>query len=292
MQTIKIIGAANDFGASKYGARLAPKTLRDLGLCEQLVALGYTVSDYGDVLPQISTETQPRLKNWQTVADFNKRLHHAVNDSFDKKQFPLVLGGDHSISAGTVSAAAKHHEGLGVIWVDAHGDWNNQLSTPSGNMHGMSYSAVCGGGPDCMARFDDDFVAVDARRCVLIGGRDIDRDELPRMLKNKVTIFTSDEVNRVGIEKIAKQALDIATSDGNYYLSFDVDVMSPEYAPGTGTTAPKGLTDTQAIELAELLSCPQMVGLDLVEINPTLDVCNKTSTTAIKIILNALKNIC
>lgn len=288
---IRLIGASNDFGASKYGARLAPDALRKQNLVTLLNQNDIAVDDIGNVTANGGGESQPKLKNWQSVSDFNKRLHRQVLQCLDNKEFPLVIGGDHSISAGTVSAAAKRYEKLGVIWVDAHGDWNNQQSTPSGNMHGMSYSALCGAGPDCMTKFDNEFVAIDPKRCVLVGARDIDKDELPRMIKHVVTVITAEEVHRFGVEKTAEKALDIAAASGNFYLSFDIDAVSPEHAPGTGTIAPNGLSVEQAFRLSELLGKQCPVGMDMVEVNPTLDVADKTSALAVQIIVQVLKNV-
>ena len=180
-RVLDITGVQMDLGASKRGVSMGPMAIRYGGLCEGLMRLGFQVNDLGDIVPKPTGATRDTLRNYEQVIDVNRRLHQQVLSSLAAGHFPVVLGGDHSIAAGSISAVARHYGKIGVIWIDAHGDWNNEESSLTGNMHGMPFSAVCGFGPDCMAVFEADPVVVDPRRCVQIGGRDLDEQEKVRM---------------------------------------------------------------------------------------------------------------
>ena len=173
MKELDLIGVQMDLGASKRGVAMGPMAIRYGGLREGLEALGFAVHDRGDIVPPEEGESRPNLRYYDQVVEVNGRLYRAVRDSLERGHFPVCLGGDHSIAAGSIAAAAEHYAekgGIGVIWIDAHGDWNNEHSTHTGNMHGMPFSAVCGHGPDGMASFGERPVWVDPRHCVQIGG--------------------------------------------------------------------------------------------------------------------------
>ena len=204
-----------------------------------------------------------------------------------------MLGGDHSIAAGSVSAVAKHFEKegpIGVIWIDAHGDWNDDKSTESGNMHGMPYSAVCGHGPSSMVDFGEKPCYVKTAHAVQVAGHDFDKKEAKRMKQAGMNVFPIYDIDRHGIHDVMEEAIKIA-SEGTVgiHLSFDVDAITPEYAPGTGTPVPNGITAREAFLAVEMLAdSGKLISMDLVEVNPILDERNKTGILASELIQSAL----
>ncbi len=291
-RTLEIIGVQMDMGASRRGVSMGPQAIRLGGLQEGLERLGYTVEDRGDILPPPPGASFPNLRNRDQVVEGSRRLFSAVGESLAAGHFPIVLGGDHSIAAGSVSAAARHFapRPLGLIWIDAHGDWNSDETTLTGNMHGMSFSAVCGYGPRCMVDFGGEPVFVPVEKCVQIGGRDIDPRERRRMKEAGVTVFSIHDIDRMGMDAVMRRALDIAGSGtAGIHLSFDVDAITPESAPGTGTVVHSGLTVREAFLALELLAESEtLVSMDMVEVNPILDVRNKTGILASELIQSAL----
>lgn len=291
-RNVDIIGVQMDFGASKRGVSMGPTAIRFGGLVEGLVKLGYNVNDKGDLTPLLNGKSLDTLKNYEQVVDIDRRLYFSVKESFENGCIPVILGGDHSVAAGSISAAAKHYgeEGsIGVIWIDAHGDWNNEDSTNSGNMHGMPFSAICGYGPNCLVDYGQDPVFVPAARCVQIGGRDIEPEERTRMKAAGITVFSIQDVDRLGMSEVINRAISIA-SDGTagIHLSFDVDAITPESAPGTGTTVHSGLTVREAFLAVETIAeSGKLISMDMVEVNPILDICNKTGILASEMILSA-----
>ena len=293
---LDIIGIQMDLGASKRGVAMGPMAIRYGGLLEGLEKLGYTVFDRGDIVPLPQGQSLPNLRSYEQVVDVDRRLYGQVKESLERGHFPVVLGGDHSIAAGRIAAASKHYEGrggIGVIWIDAHGDWNDQHSTPSGNMHGMPFSAVCGHGPDCMVDFGQGPAFVDVRHCVQIGGRDIDDEERVRMKNAGVTVFPINVIDKYGMDEVMRRALKVAgEGTAGIHLSFDVDAITPEAAPGTGTVVHSGLTVREAFLAVETLAeSGKLVSLDMVEVNPILDERNKTGILASELIQSALGKV-
>ena len=288
---IDLIGAKLDQGASKRGVCIGPEAIRFAGVCRGIEALGYELNDKGNLVQLDTGRTSEKLRNYDQVIDMNRRLYESTKQSLEEGAFPVMLGGDHSAAAGTVSAVSKAHNGnIGIIWVDAHGDWNNEESTESGNMHGMPFSALCGWGPDCMVDFGQGPAFVDPKHCVQISGRDIDMEERKRMKAAGVNVFSIDVIDRLGMEEVVRRAIAIA-SDGTegFHVSFDIDSLSPEYAPGTGTVVHDGLTAREAFLCMEMFAeCDNLLGLDMVEVNPILDEKNRTATMASELILSCL----
>ncbi len=290
---IDIVGVQLDAGASKRGVSMGPMAIRYGGLLEGIEALGYTVKDKGDIVQLPRGATKDKLKNYEQVMDANRRLYASVMETLQAGAFPVVLGGDHSIAAGSVSATAKHYGKIGLIWIDAHGDWNNEDSTVTGNMHGMPFSAVCGYGPECMVSYGQKPVFVDIKNCVQIGGRDIDCAERIRMKEAGVTVFPINVIDKYGMEEVMTMAMEIAgKGTQGIHLSFDVDAITPEAAPGTGTIVHSGLTVREAFLAVELLAESQkLVAVDMVEVNPILDEKNKTGKLASELVLSCLGKV-
>ena len=288
---IDLIGAKLDQGASKRGVCIGPEAIRFAGICAGIEKLGYELNDKGNLVQLDTGRTSERLRNYDQVIDMNRRLYENTKRSLEEGAFPIMLGGDHSAAAGTASAVAKYHNGnIGIIWVDAHGDWNNDESSETGNMHGMPFSALCGGGPDCMVDFGQGPAFVDPKKCVQIAGRDIDMEERKRMKAAGVNVFSIDVVDRLGMEEVVRRAIEIAGSGTEgFHVSFDIDSVSPEYAPGTGTIVHDGLTAREAFLCMEMFAeCGKMLSLDMVEVNPILDEVNRTATLASELVLSAL----
>ena len=290
---ISIIGVQMDFGQSRRGVNMGPSAIRYAGLAEGLESLGFEVSDRGDILPLQKGKSMDSMRNYEQVIEGNARLYHEVYASLEEGSFPIILGGDHSIAAGSVSAVSKFYQdkgGIGLIWIDAHGDWNNEKTSPSGNMHGMPFSAVCGFGPAAMVDYGQIPAPVDVRKCVQIGGRDIDPMEKKRMKEAGVTVFPMSTIDKIGMSSVIEQAIAIA-SDGTagIHLSFDIDAVTPEAAPGTGTVVHSGLTAREAYLAVEVLAeSEKLLSMDMVEVNPILDERNKTAILASELIQSAL----
>lgn len=295
-RNLEIVGVQTDFGASKRGVGMGPLAIRYGGLMEGLRDMGYTVTDRGDILPMTGGRTKDNMRNYEQVVDVNRRLYNVVYDSLRQEHFPIILGGDHSIAAGSISAVAKFYQKkgpIGVIWIDAHGDWNNEDSSPTGNMHGMPFSAVCGFGPDCMVDFGQDPVYISVRNCVQIGGRDLDSQERLRMRAAGVTVLPINAIDKWGMAAVIKQAIDVASQGTvGIHLSFDVDAITPESAPGTGTIVHSGLTAREAFLAMETLAeSGRLLSMDMVEVNPILDERNKTGMLASELIQSAMGKV-
>ena len=190
LRKLDLIGVQSDWGASQRGASMGPAAIRFGGLVEGLERQGHHVRDRGDILAPRTGASREKLLHYEQVSEVNRRVYLSVTETLEEGRFPVILGGDHSIAAGSIAAVSKRHSGnIGVIWIDAHGDWNSEESTCTGNMHGMPFSAVCGYGPDCMVEFGQGAAPVNVAHCVQVGGRDIDDLERQRMAQAGVTVF-------------------------------------------------------------------------------------------------------
>ena len=271
---IDIIGVQIDFGASQKGVAMGPLAIRYAGVREDLRRMGYTVRDKGDIIPPPDGMSLRHMIRYEQVNATNKQLYDAVYETLSEDHFPLVLGGDHSIAAGSVSAVAKHYEPQAL----------------SGNMHGMPYSAVCGWGPASMVDFGQNPHYVPTAHCVQVGGHDFDEPEAARMKEAGMNVFPMGDIDRRGMFEVMKDAIRIA-GEGTVgiHLSFDVDAITPEYAPGTGTPVPNGITAREAFLAVEMLAdSGKLLSMDLVEVNPILDERNKTGQLASDLIQLAL----
>ena len=290
-RTVWVIGAQMDLGSFRKGVDMGPLAIRHAGLVHKIKDIGYTVIDRGDIVPLVATyEGNPRLRYEKEINDANIRLYREVNRCICSNAFPIVLGGDHSIAAGSIAGSLRNHKNIGVIWIDAHGDFNDESITPSGNMHGMPLSAVSGCGPDSMVSFEKR--RVDPKKIVIVGARALDPLEIIKLKEKGVTVISISEIHAMGILATIKKAIDIA-GDGTegIHLSFDMDALDPTQAPGVGTPVLNGLTQREAFIACEMLSgSGKLISLDVVETNPLLDKKNMTGILASELILACLGN--
>ena len=295
---VHLIGVPLDLGAGRRGVDMGPSAVRISGLGERLRHLGHRVVDHGDI-PTPGPETRgpgsERKRYITEIADVCGRLYAAVLDSLEHGALPLVLGGDHSLAAGSVAAAAdrarQHGRPLGVLWLDAHGDMNTPETSASGNVHGMSLAALVGSQPEELARIRGGAMpAVEPGRTVLVGVRSLDEMEKGLIRQSGVHVFTMQDIDRDGIANVADRALAILGRDGAaLHVSLDVDVCDPAIAPGVGTPVNGGLTYREAHLMMEVVAkTKRLTSLDLVEINPILDVRNRTAELGTELVLSAL----
>jgi arginase len=297
VRSVHIIGVSLDLGGNRRGVDMGPSAFRIAGLGERLTALGMTVIDEGDLvapIPETKAAGDPHKKYIREIAKVCERLYKSALAALDKGGVPLVLGGDHSLAAGSVAAAAMHlrekSQPLGLIWVDAHADMNNPGSTESGNVHGMPLAALLGTGPSELAHFAGTAPAVSARHTVLVGIRNLDEVEKQIVRQSKVHAFTMKEVDRLGVAEVMERAIAIASKGtGGFHVSYDLDACDPSVAPGVGTPVKGGLSYREAHVVMEMVAeSGKLTSLDLVEVNPTLDIKNTTAELGIELALSAL----
>ncbi len=290
---IDIIGVPIDLGADRRGVDMGPSAIRYAHLQQELEKLGYVVEDKGNVEAPIAETcaiTDPKLKYIDCIVPMLRRVTGAVATSVQNGHLPVVLGGDHSLSLGSIRGAAKHKK-IGVLWVDAHADFNSAETTPSGNIHGMPLAALCGLGDQRLVQLWDEVTpVVDPAKVAIIGARDLDQGEKRNLSQAGVMVFSMEQVDRLGLVASMEKALERISRDvDGIYLSFDMDVMDPRHAPGVGTPVAGGLTYREAHLICELIAeTGKLVGMDVVEVNSILDVQNQTALLAVEFILSAL----
>ena len=290
---IDIIGVPIDLGADRRGVDMGPSAIRYAHLHQKLKELGYSLEDKGNIevpIQEMCNITDPKLKYIDCIIPMARRVTGAVATSMQAGHFPLVLGGDHSLSAGSIRGAAKQKR-LGVIWVDAHADFNTHETTPSGNIHGMPLAALCGlGDSRLVCLWDETSPVVDPKRVAVIGARDLDPGEKRNLREAGVMIQSMEQVDRIGMVAAMEKAIDRISRDvEGIYLSFDMDALDPRHAPGVGTPVPGGLTYREAHLACEVVAeTGKLVGMDLVEVNPILDIQNQTAILAVEFIRSAL----
>ncbi len=291
---IDVIGVPIDLGADRRGVDMGPSAIRYAHLHKKLEELGYTLNDRGNIevpIQETCSITDPRLKYMDCIIPMARRLSGAVATSIQGGRFPLVLGGDHSLSVGSIRGAAKHKK-LGVIWVDAHADFNTAETTPSGNIHGMPLAALCGlGDPRLVCLWEEETAPVlDPRRVAVIGARDLDPGEKRNLREADVMVQSMEQIDRIGMVAALEKAIHRVSRDvDGIYLSLDMDALDPRHAPGVGTPVPGGLTYREAHLACEVVAeTGRLIGMDLVEVNPILDVQNQTAILAVEFIRSAL----
>lgn len=275
---------------------MGPSAVRIAGLAERLTALGCKVLDKGDIdapIPEIKAEGDPHKKYIREITKVCTKLHQRSLQSLEEGALPLVVGGDHSLGAGSVGAsadyAAARHGTIGLLWIDAHADMNTPTTTPSGNVHGMPLAALLGQEPLELARIGTTFPKVAPDKTVLIGIRNLDEAEKTKVRDAGVHVFTMKDLDRIGVAKVMEQALEIATRGTlGVHVSFDLDVCDPAIAPGVGTPVKGGLNYREAHMVMEMVAdTDRLLALDLVEINPILDSQNQTAVLGVELALSA-----
>jgi arginase len=292
---IDVIGVPVDLGADRRGVDMGPSAIRYSGLMQAIKKLNIRYRDLGNIsvpVPESNSDTlasKPRYT--KEIAEISKTLSRIVAESLTAGNMPLVLGGDHSIATGTLLGVQGVYKNIGVIWMDAHGDFNTEKTTPSGNFHGMSLAAAAGVGVFDVTRFKPkDVNYIDPRKIVIIGARSIDPEESVLLKNSGVTVFTIEDIDMYGLRNIMQRALDIVETDTEgFHLSFDMDVVTPTDAPGVGTPVKGGITYREAHLAAELLSLrPKLRSIEFVELNPILDHANMTGELAVSLICSVL----
>jgi arginase len=293
---VHIHGVPLDLGGGRRGVDMGPSALRIAGLGERLSAVGCAVVDKGNLdapIAETRAERDPQKKYVREIAKVCQKLYQQVYQSLEDRATPIVLGGDHSLAAGSVGATADFIAAgggeLGLLWVDAHGDMNTPASTSSGNVHGMPLAALLGPEPFELSRIGARSPKVRADKTVLIGIRNLDEAEKERILDARVHVFTMKDIDRDGIAKVMERALAIASSDtAGIHVSLDLDVCDPTIAPGVGTPVKGGLNYREAHMVMEMVAdSGRLLALDLVEINPILDLQNQTAILGTELALSA-----
>jgi len=290
---IDLIGVPMDYGAGRRGVDMGPSAIRYAGIKDAIQGLGHVVNDWGNVeVPvfEACESCDPKLRFLDVIVPVARRLADQVERFVKAGHFPVTLGGDHSMALGSISGAARQRR-LGLIWVDAHADFNTAETTPSGNIHGMPLAALAGlGDPRLVGLGQTSQPAVNPAHIAIIGARDLDTGERDNLRQAGVAVFSMDQIDRDGLFTVARKAIEIVSrgTDG-IYLSLDLDGVDPLYAPGVGTPVSGGLTYREAHLICEMLAeTGRLAGLDLVEVNPILDERNKTALMAVELAVSAL----
>ena len=298
MKAVHIIGVPLDLGGGRRGVDMGPSAFRIAGLPARLAALGIPVSDKGDIAVAVRETIHARHPDRRFIDEIARAcsdLYAASLASLQAGAVPIVLGGDHSIGAGSVSAAAafarqQHGQSIGLLWVDAHGDMNTPATSPSGNVHGMPLAALLGPDPEELSSIGGFCPTVRPEHTVLIGVRNLDAREKELVRASGVHVFTMKDIDRQGIATVVEQAVALASSGtAGVHLSFDMDVCDPTIAPGVGTPVKGGFDYREAHMVMEIVAdSGRLTSLDLVEVNPTLDIRNATAELGTELALSAL----
>ena len=288
---ISIIGAPTDVGAGARGASMGPEALRVAGIVQALQALGLDVVDRGNLHGPANPWQPPDdgYRHLPEVVAWNTSLHEAVYSELRQGRLPIVLGGDHCLGLGSISAVARHcrerHKKLRILWLDAHADFNTSLITPSGNIHGMPVALLCGHGPAELTGIGGTTPAINANMVREIGIRSVDAGEKRLVHEAGLEVFDMRYIDEMGMRHTMEQALMGLDDNTHLHVSFDVDFLDPEIAPGVGTTVPGGPTYREAQLCMEMIAdTGRLASLDVMELNPALDERNRTALLAVDLI--------
>ena len=290
-QEVAILGAPLDLGSTRRGVDMGPSAIRYSGLEERLEGIGVKVVDLVNMqaeLPEVASERDEHARYLPAILATCSQIGKRVAEVLENDQFPIVLGGDHSVAMGTLAGLHSVHGTGGVIWVDAHGDMNTPRNTPSGNVHGMPLAAALG---ECGFELDG-FAPppwVDPSRVVLLGVRELDPGEKELVKKLDIKVLTIADIDRHGFPPSILRAMDIAGGSGFVHLSLDLDVCDPEIAPGVGTPVRGGFSYREAHLAMELFAeADILTSMEIVEVNPIYDVTNSTGGLAVELAVSAL----
>ena len=288
---VSLIGVPTDIGAGHKGARMGPDALRIAGLGEALAARGVDVADRGNVVGPANPWLPPvdGYRHLDEVVAWNKALMDAVDAELALGRLPIVLGGDHCLGLGSITAVARHCRRTGkklrVLWLDAHADFNTSDVTPSGNVHGMPVACLCGLGPTALTTLGGSAPAMRPDEIRQIGIRSVDAGEKRLVKDHGLDIYDMRYIDEVGMKRAMEEALEGVDEDTHLHVSFDVDFLDPSIAPGVGTTVPGGPNYREAQLVMEMIAdTGRMCSLDIVELNPALDNHNATAELAVDLV--------
>ena len=293
---IQVIGVPLDLGQSRRGVDMGPSAVRVAGLEARLESLGHVVDDAGNVavaMPEMKQEGDPAAKYLKEITATCSKSADLVVKALEAGKIPLILGGDHSLAAGSVSGVAefyrRQNKTIGLLWIDAHSDINTPGTSPSGNVHGMPLAALLGLGPAELGNVFDFSPKVPPGNCVLIGVRDIDAAERANIQRAAIHVFTMRDIDERGIRSVMEEALWIVSKGtAGYHVSLDMDFVDPEDAPGVGTPVRGGATYREAHLAMEIIADRGgMLSFEIVEINPVLDEKNRTAELAVELAASA-----
>lgn len=289
--SVSLIGAPTDIGASDRGASMGPEALRVAGIAEALVARGLDVADRGNVFGPLNPWLPPSAgyRHLSQVVEWNREVLRAVSAELEHKRLPILLGGDHCLAIGSISAVANHcrahDKNLRVLWLDAHADFNTSKITPSGNIHGMPVACLCGLGPRELTDIGGAAPSIEPGWIRQIGIRSVDADEKRLVHDQGLSVFDMRHIDEVGMRRTMEAALAGMDANTHLHVSFDVDFLDPDIAPGVGTTVPGGPNYREAQLVMEMIADTGRLGsLDIVELNPALDERNKTAKLAVDLV--------
>lgn len=293
MKKYSIINACSDFGVHVNGAKLGPETIsKDI----KEIELGKKISNFYTLHAEESDkelDKNNKKKNLNPVNAFNTKLYNLEDEIVKKGEFPITLGGDHVIAIASALASINTHKNMGIIWVDAHGDYNTFETTQSGNLHGLPYAVITNYEKKLLADFHNGNF-YNPQNAVILGGRDIDELELPNIKDAGVTLISTEDIHKYGAEEMFKKAIEIASNgtDG-VHISYDLDIIDPKIAPGVSVPAIDGINLDEAYKIADLINeeinQDVVKSFDLVELNPLLDKDKITEEIAVEIIKRVLK---
>ncbi|MEY4763871.1 MAG: arginase [Pseudomonadota bacterium] len=289
--TVALIGAPTDVGAAHIGARLGPGALRVAGLGPALARMGLQVADLGDLPGPDNPERAPEggLRHLPEVIAWNRLVHDACLGALQAQRLPILMGGDHALAIGSIAAASRHARQAGlrlkVIWLDAHADFNTAALTPSGNLHGMPVACLCGHGPNALTQLAGPEPALNPRDIVQLGIRSVDEGEKRLVHEMGISVFDMRSIDELGMREAMRQALADVDEQTHLHVSLDVDFLDPDIAPGVGTTVRGGPTYREAQLCMEMLAdTGRLCSMDIVELNPALDVRNQTALLAVDLV--------
>ncbi len=286
MQKIRILGVPLDLGQEHRGVDMGPSAVRVAGLNHALKALGHEVTDGGNIpvrLPEQQHFGDQHAKYLKEIAETAQEVAERTWRTLEEGYFPVWLGGDHSIAIGTQAGVAKffhdRNESVGCLWIDAHADMNTPETSPSGNVHGMPFAASLGHGPTSLTHIFGFAPKLRPEKCALIGIRDLDVHERQVVRESGVNLFTMRDIDELGMRIVMERAITLASKGtAGFVVSFDMDVVDPDEAPGVGTPVRGGITFREAHLAMEMVAdSGKMLSFELVEINPIIDVMNKTA---------------
>jgi arginase len=288
---ISLIGVPTDIGAGHRGASMGPEALRVAGLGEALAARGLSVHDRGNLVGPFNPWQPPHegYRHLEQVVAWNTVAMHAVEAELKAGRMPILLGGDHCLAVGSITAVAKYCKEQGktlrILWLDAHADFNTSDLTPSGNVHGMPVACLCGHGPRELTHLGGSSPAISADMVRQIGIRSVDEGERRMVHEAGLDIYDMRYIDEVGMQRAVAEALAGMDDNTHLHVSFDVDFLDPAIAPGVGTTVEGGPNYREAQLVMEMIAdTGRMASLDIVELNPAFDHCNRTARLAVDLV--------